>query len=397
MFLQALSEKISLASKTVILRVDFNVPYHQNGEIEDDIRITSSLPTIYHLLDKNCKVILISHLGRPKGTYKASDSLYAVFCRLKTILPSTYFSRDPIGSVELETHIKSLQNRDVLLLENIRFYKEEEENDVGFSKLLSKMGDVYVNDAFGTCHRKHASTFGIVPFMEHTSLGFLIEKELHYLKQNLKRPLLAIIGGSKISTKIGVLTSLLDKVDKVFIGGAMVFTFLMARGFSVGNSLVEEDKVDIARQIEHLAIQKGVELILPIDFQVVKAIEQEETKEVVSFDNLEKWIGVDHGPHTSLLLEMKILENNFNILWNGPVGMFEVDAYADGTRKVFEILSKLPKETSVVLGGGDTLSAMKKFGFKPDDFTHASTGGGVMLELLEGKKLPVIEILQENK
>lgn len=395
MYLKLLSKEISFPSKIVLLRLDLNVPMNEKNEIEDETRIINSLPTIQYLLEHYTKIIILSHLGRPDGKFHQKYSLYPVYKRFKKLLVGSdiYFSDKKIGTKKLRTTISNLEDKEILLLENLRFYPEEEENNIEFSKELSKLGDIYINDAFGTCHRKHSSVYGIVPFMKYKSLGFLIEKELYYLKESIKSPLFAIIGGSKISTKIDVLKSLIKKVDKIFIGGAMVFTFLAARGLPTGKSLIEKDKIDIAKEIELYAKEKGVEIILPIDFRIVKDIKQPNTLEKTIEQSIPNdWIGIDQGPLSDNLLKEKIHEKKYTILWNGPLGIFEMKEYSQGTKHLLHILSKLPKEQNTILGGGDTLSAVKKLGFQNKDFTHLSTGGGVTLELLEEKILPCISI-----
>lgn len=395
MYLKSLSTEISFPSKIVLLRLDLNVPMNEKTEIEDETRIINSLPTIQYLLNHYTKIIILSHLGRPKGIYQKKYSLYPIYKRFKELFieNNIYFSDKKIGSIELENIISKLKDRDILFLENIRFYPEEEENNIDFSRELSKLGDIYINDAFGTCHREHSSVYGILPFMKYKCLGFLIEKELYYLKENLKSPLFAVIGGSKISTKIDVLKSLIKKVDKIFIGGAMVFTFLAAKGIPTGKSLIEKDKIQIAREIESYAREKGVEFILPVDFRIVKDIKQPNTLEITTEQSIpDNWIGIDQGPLSDNLLKEKIHEKKYTILWNGPLGIFEIEEYSKGTKHLLKVLSNLPKEQNTILGGGDTLNAVNKLGFQKENFTHLSTGGGVTLELLEEKTLPCISI-----
>lgn len=399
MYLKSLSKEISFPSKIVLLRLDLNVPMNEKREIEDETRIINSLPTIQYLLDHYTKIIIISHFGRPNGIYQKKYSLYPIYKRLKELLVGNdiYFSDKKIGTKELKRTIFNLEDKEILFLENIRFYPEEEENNIEFSKELSSLGDIYINDAFGTCHRKHSSTYGILSFIKYKCLGFLIEKELYYLKENIRPPVFAIIGGSKISTKITLLKSLLEKVDTIFIGGAMVFTFLAARGISTGKSLIEKDEIDTAKEIESYAKKKGVELVLPIDFRIVKDIKQPNTLEITMDQTIPKdWIGIDQGSLSDDLLEKKILEKKSTVLWNGPLGIFEIEEYSKGTNSLLKVLSKLPKEQNTILGGGDTLSAVKKLGFQKEDFTHLSTGGGSSLKLLEGDNLPCISIFEKK-
>lgn len=389
---------ISVSGKRVLVRVDFNVPLDKEKNIEDDTRIRESLPTISHLLSQGGKVILMSHLGRPKGK-SPEFSLAPVAKRLSELLGKpVHFASDCIGT-EAETAVNALQNGEVLLLENVRFYKEEEANNPEFAKKLAAFGDVYVNDAFGTAHRAHASTEGVTKFIETSVAGFLIEKELKYLGEatsNPKRPFVAILGGSKISGKIDVLEKLLEKVDTVLVGGAMIFTFFKAQGLSVGKSLVEDDKLDIAKTILDKAKSRNVKLLLPTDVVVADKFERDANAKTVSVNAIEDgWMGLDIGAETIKIYRQEIL-NAKTIVWNGPMGVFEMEKFAVGTFEIAKALAEATKNGAVsVIGGGDSASAIVKAGLETA-VTHVSTGGGASLEFLEGKTLPGIAALNEQ-
>lgn len=389
---------ISVSGKRVLVRVDFNVPLDKEKNIEDDTRIRESLPTISYLLSQGGKVILMSHLGRPKGK-SPEFSLAPVAKRLSELLGKpVHFASDCIGT-EAETAVNALQNGEVLLLENVRFYKEEEANNPEFAKKLAAFGDVYVNDAFGTAHRAHASTEGVTKFIETSVAGFLIEKELKYLGEatsNPKRPFVAILGGSKISGKIDVLEKLLEKVDTVLVGGAMIFTFFKAQGLSVGKSLVEDDKLDIAKTILDKAKSRNVKLLLPTDVVVADKFERDANAKTVSVNAIEDgWMGLDIGAETIKIYRQEIL-NAKTIVWNGPMGVFEMEKFAVGTFEIAKALAEATKNGAVsVIGGGDSASAIVKAGLETA-VTHVSTGGGASLEFLEGKTLPGIAALNEQ-
>jgi phosphoglycerate kinase len=389
---------ISVSGKRVLMRVDFNVPIDKEKTIEDDTRIRESLPTIEHLLSQGGKVILMSHLGRPKGK-TPEFSLAPVAKRLSELLGKpVHFASDCIGT-EAETAVNALQNGEVLLLENVRFYKEEEANDPDFAKKLAAFGDVYVNDAFGTAHRAHASTEGVTKFIRTAVAGFLIEKELRYLggaTANPKRPFVAILGGSKISGKIDVLEKLLEKVDAVLVGGAMIFTFFKAQGLNVGKSLVEDDKLDVAKAILEKAQSRNVKLLLPTDVVIADKFEKDANSKTVSVDAIEDgWLGLDIGANTIKAYRQEIL-NAKTVVWNGPMGVFEMEKFAVGTMEVAKSLAEATKSGAIsVIGGGDSASAIVKAGLEKA-VTHVSTGGGASLEFLEGKTLPGIAALNEK-
>ncbi len=389
---------ISVSGKRVLVRVDFNVPLDKEKRIEDDTRIRESLPTIQHLIAQGGKVILMSHLGRPKGK-TPEFSLAPVATRLSELLGKpVHFASDCIGA-EAETAVNALQNGEVLLLENVRFYKEEEANDPEFAKKLASLGDVYVNDAFGTAHRAHASTEGVTKFIQTAVAGFLIEKELKYLGEataNPKRPFVAILGGSKISGKIDVLETLLEKVDTVLIGGAMIFTFFKSQGLKVGKSLVEDDKLDVAKTILDKAKSRNVKLLLPTDVVIADKFEKDANAKTVSVNAIEDgWLGLDIGAETINAYRHEIL-NAKTVVWNGPMGVFEMEKFAVGTFEIAKALAEATKQGAItVIGGGDSASAIVKAGLEKA-VTHVSTGGGASLEFLEGKLLPGIAALNEK-
>jgi len=389
---------ISVSGQRVLVRVDFNVPLDKEKHIEDDTRIRESLPTIEHLLSQGAKVILMSHLGRPKGK-SPEFSLAPVAKRLSELLGKPVrFASDCIGT-EAETAVNALQNGEVLLLENVRFYKEEEANDLEFAKKLASLGEVYVNDAFGTAHRAHASTEGVTKFIQTAVAGFLIEKELKYLGEataNPQRPFVAILGGAKISGKIDVLEKLLEKVDTVLVGGAMIFTFFKAQGFKVGKSLVEDDKLDVAKTILEKAKSRNVKLLLPTDVVIADKFEKDANAKTVSIDAIEDdWIGLDIGAETIKTYRHEILSAK-TVVWNGPMGVFEMDKFAVGTFEIAKALAEATKNGAItVIGGGDSASAIVKAGLEKA-VTHVSTGGGASLEFLEGKILPGIAALNEK-
>jgi phosphoglycerate kinase len=386
-----------LAGKRVLVRADFNVPLDDQGNITDDTRIRAALPTIQELTSKGAKVILCSHFGRPKGV-DDSLRLTPVAKRLSELLGKTVVKTDDCIGDEAAAKVGALQNGDVLLLENVRFYKEEEKNDPEFAKKLASLADLYVNDAFGTAHRAHASTEGVTHYLSPSVAGILIEKELKYLQnaiENPQRPLAAIVGGSKVSSKIGVIETLLDKVDKLFIGGGMIFTFYKARGLSVGKSLVEEDKLDLARALEAKAKEKGVELLLPTDVVVADNFAADANAQTVSIENIpDGWMGLDIGPD-SIKVFQDALAQCKSVIWNGPMGVFEFDKFAQGTEAIAHTLAGLTKQgVTTIIGGGDSVAAVEKVGVA-DQMSHISTGGGASLELLEGKELPGIAALDE--
>ena len=390
-------EKVDLKGKRVFIRADFNVPFDENGNITDDGRIRSTLPTINYALDAGAKVILASHLGRPKGKPSPKYSLAPVALRLNRLLnKEVKFAKDCIGP-DVEHLVQGMRPGDVLLLENLRFHAEEEINDESFSKALAAFTDVYVNDAFGTAHRAHASTYGITKFVKESVAGFLMKKEIEYLQKtvaNPVRPFVAILGGAKVSGKIGVIENLQNKVDKIIVGGAMAFTFIKAQGLEVGNSLVEPDMLEMAERLRRSAHDKGVKFYLPVDFVVAEnANDGAETKIVTSQEIPKGWIGLDVGPATVRLFS-EAIQDAKTIIWNGPMGMFEKDAYSRGTFAIARSVADAYATT--IVGGGDTDVAVHKAGVS-DSITFISTGGGASLELLEGKELPGLAALTDDK
>lgn len=384
---------IDLKDKKVFLRCDFNVPMDENKNITDNRRIVSSIPTIKYLLDNNCAVILASHLGRPKGEVNPDFSLAPVAKELsKQLGKEVIMAKDVIGE-DAKTKAANLKNGEVMLLENVRFHKEETDNDEAFAKELASMAEVYVNDAFGAAHRAHASTAGIAKFLPAVA-GFLIEKELKVLGDtinNPKRPFVAILGGAKVSDKIGVIDSLLDKVDTLMVGGGMAYTFFKAQGYSVGNSLCEPDKVDLALAAMKKAEEKGVKFILPVDTKVGKEFKPDTESKTVAWTEIpDDWEGFDIGEKT-IKMFIENLQGAKTVIWNGPVGLSEFDQFAIGTNSIAKALAELEDATTII-GGGDSAAAVEKSGLA-DKMTHISTGGGASLEFLQGKKLPGIECL----
>ena len=383
-----------LSGKRVIMRVDFNVPLDMEGNITDDTRIQGALPSIEHILKQNNKLILMSHLGRPKGQVKEEFRLTPVGKRLSELLGNeVIITKDFIGE-ETKKIISGMQNGDVVLLENLRFYKEEEANDEVFAKSLSQYADVYVNDAFGTAHRAHASTEGIAHHLPGLA-GILMEKEIIFLEKLLyspEKPYIAIIGGAKVSSKIGVLEKLLEKVDVLVIGGGMSYTFLKAKGFEVGHSLVETEKVSLAFELIKKADERDVKLLLPIDHLIADRVEESARVKTVDTNAIPSdMIGVDIGPK-SVRAYKKDIKQARTILWNGPMGVFEVDKFARGTNQIAKALSA--SKATTVVGGGDSVAAVNKFKLA-DHISHVSTGGGASLEFLEGKELPGIQALAD--
>ena len=387
---------IDLKGKKVFVRCDFNVPMDEKQNITDNTRIVAALPTIKYLLEQDCKIILASHLGRPKGEVKPEFSLAPVAKELSKLLnKEVIMAKDVIGE-DATNKAENLKEGEIMLLENVRFHREETDNDPEFAKKLASMAEVYVNDAFGAAHRAHASTAGIAQYLPAVS-GFLIEKELTVLGNainNPERPFMAILGGAKVSDKIGVIDSLLDKVDTLMIGGGMAYTFFKAQGYSVGNSLCEEEKTGLALEAMEKAKQKGVKLLLPVDTKVGKEFKPDtESKTVAWTDIPDGWEGFDIGEKTIEMFKNE-LKNAKTVIWNGPVGLFEFDQFAIGTNAIAEYLGNLENVTTVI-GGGDSAAAIEKLGIG-DKFTHISTGGGASLEFLEGKKLPGVECLLDK-
>ncbi|ACJ76044.1 pgk phosphoglycerate kinase [Thermosipho africanus TCF52B] len=390
---------IDLKGKRVIMRVDFNVPM-KDGEITDDTRIVEALPTIKYAIENGAIVILLSHLGRPKGERKPEFSLLPVAKRLSELLgKEVTFIPELYGEIVNEK-VKNAKEGDVILLENTRFDKGETKNDPELAKKWAELADIHVNDAFGTAHRAHASNVGIAQYIPSVA-GFLMEKEIKFLSKattNPEKPYVVVLGGAKVSDKIGVITNLLDKADKILIGGAMMFTFLKSLGYNVGSSLVEDDKLDLAKRILEQAKEKGTEIVLPVDTVCAQKIEAGvETKTIDIKDGLpEGWMGLDIGPKTVELFRNSI-SGAKTIVWNGPMGVFEIEDFSNGTKEVaIAIAEETSKGATTIIGGGDSAAAIAKFGLK-DKVSHVSTGGGASLEFLEGKELPGIASIANKK
>lgn len=384
---------VDLKGKKIFCRVDFNVPII-NGEISDDTRIVAALPTIKYLIDQGAKVILASHLGRPKGQVNEDLRLDPVAKHLSNLLNQTVTKTDDVYSDEVVEAVNQLNEGDILLLENVRFHPGEEKNDAELAKQFASLADIYVNDAFGTSHRAHASTEGVAQYLTAVS-GFLLEKELDVLGKALEnpdRPFTAIIGGAKVKDKIGVIENLLDKVDHLLIGGGLSYTFIKAQGYEIGESLLEEDKIDLAKDFINKAKEKGVQLHLPIDAVVADRFAEDANTKVVSIDQIPSdWKALDIGPKTVEHFSQIVSESKL-IVWNGPMGVFEYDAFSNGTKGVAEALAKT--EGYTVIGGGDSASAVEKFNLA-DQMDHISTGGGASLEFMEGKVLPGVAALDD--
>lgn len=386
---------IDIKNKKVLVRCDFNVPYDENRKITDNRRIVAALPTIKYLLDNNCKVILCSHLGRPKGEVKPEFSLDIVAEELSRLLGKDVKLAGDVVGESAKKLTGEMNNGDIVLLENVRFEAGEEKNDPELSKKFASMAEIFVNDAFGTAHRAHSSTTGVADYLPAVS-GFLIEKELNFLGnalENPERPFMAILGGKKVSDKIGVIKALLEKVDVLMIGGAMAYTFFKSMGYDVGNSICELDKLDLAKELMEEAKSKGVKLMLPVDTKVGKEFDPNTESKVVKYTEIpDGWEGFDIGPETIKLYEEE-LKNAKTVIWNGPVGLFEFDQFAIGTNSIAKALADI--DAVKIIGGGDSAAAVEKAGLA-EKFTHISTGGGASLEFLEGKKLPGIEALQDK-
>ena len=386
---------IDLKGKKVLVRCDFNVPMDENKNITDNTRIVAALPTIKYLLENNCAVILCSHLGRPKGEFKPEFSLAPVAKELSKLLDKEVIMAKDVVGEDANKKAKELQAGQVMLLENVRFHREETDNDPEFAKQLADMAEIYVNDAFGAAHRAHASTAGVAQYLPAVS-GFLIEKELKFLGNalnNPERPFVAILGGAKVSDKIGVIDSLLEKVDTLIIGGGMAYTFFKAQGYEVGNSICELDKLDLAKEAMAKAKEKGVKLMLPVDTKIGKEFKPDTESKTVAWTEIpEGWEGFDIGAKSIEMFTEEIKKAK-TVVWNGPVGLFEFDQFAIGTNAIAKTLSEI--DATTIIGGGDSAAAVKKAGLQ-DKMTHISTGGGASLEFLEGKKLPGIECLQDK-
>ena len=390
---------VSLSGRKVLVRCDFNVPLDGEGNITDDTRIVGAVPTIQHLLENEAKIILCSHLGRPGGTRNPEFSLKVVAVRLGELIGrNVSFIEDCIGD-NVKIEVDELATGQVLLLENVRFYKEETENDENFSRQLAELTDIYVNDAFGTAHRAHASTAGVASHVDECAMGFLLERELKYLQEELKdpaRPFVVILGGKKVSDKIGVIRALLDKADTILIGGAMQYSFRKAQGHSIGESYAVNEDIPIAKDLLEEADRKGVKLILPADSLEADDFSNEaNVRNIEPYDNggsiRDGWEGLDIGQQ-AIQEFCEIIKGAGTIVWNGPMGVFEIDAFSRGTKSVAEAVAS--SGAISIIGGGDSVTAVKQFGFA-DQVTLISTGGGASLELLEGKVLPGVDALDD--
>ena len=388
-------EDIEVSGKKVLVRCDFNVPQDENGNITDDRRIREALKTIKYLLDNNAKVILTSHLGRPKGEFNPKYSLKPIAARLSELLGKEVKMAEDVIGESAQKLASELADGEAILLENVRYHAEEEKNDPEFSKKLASLAEVYVNDAFGTAHRAHASTAGVADYLPAVC-GYLIKKEIEVMGGALTepvRPFVAILGGKKVSDKISVIENLIDKVDTLIIGGGMAYTFFKAKGYEVGKSICELDKVDLAKELLAKAEAKGVKLLLPIDNMVATEFSNDAERKVVPSNEIPAdWEGLDIGPATVEMFAEE-LKSAKTVVWNGPMGVFELDNFAVGTNKIAEVLADI--EATTIIGGGDSAAAAEKGGFA-DKMTHISTGGGASLEFLEGKTLPGIACLLDN-
>jgi len=388
-------EDISVAGKKVLVRCDFNVPQDETGAITSDKRIVASLPTIQYLMEQGAKVILCSHLGRPKGEVNPKFSLAPVAKRLGELLGVSVAMAEDVVGADAKAKAAALKDGEVMLLENVRYHKEEEKNDPAFAKELASLAEIYVNDAFGTSHRAHASTAGVADYLPAVC-GYLINKEISIMGQALespKRPLVAILGGSKVSDKIGVINNLLEKVDTLIIGGGMAYTFIRAQGGKIGASLCEEDKLDYALEMIEKAKAKNVNLCIPTDTIIADKFAADAASDTVAADAIpDGWMGLDIGPDT-LKAFQDAVKNAGTVIWNGPMGVFEFEKFAGGTKGVAAAIAA--SDAISIIGGGDSASAVKKLGFEKE-MTHISTGGGASLEFLEGLELPGIACLEDK-
>jgi len=383
-------------NKRILVRCDFNIPLNDKGEITDDSRIKAALPTIEYIIKNGGKPVLMSHLGRPKGIADPKLSLKPVAERLEKLTNKDVVFSDHDDVVNNEVVELSKKDFDkILLIQNTRFRKEEKENNDKFAEELSKLGDVFINDAFGTSHRAHASNVGVAKYLE-SGLGFLVKKEVEIIGEvlkNPKKPLVALLGGAKVSDKINVIDNLLNIADKIIIGGGMAFTFVAAQGYEVGKSILEKDKINLAKELMEKAEEKNVDLVLPVDYKVAEEFRNDTEWKTVSFDNIPiDYMGLDIGEKTIKLFS-KLLQEAETVIWNGPMGVFEFDNFAEGTNKICQVLSE--NDIISIIGGGDSAAAVKKAGLE-DKMTHISTGGGASLEFMEGKKLPGIEIIEDK-
>ena len=386
---------IDVKGKKVLVRCDFNVPQDENGNITDNRRIVSALDTIKYLIENNAKVILCSHLGRPKGEVKKELSLAPIAKEISRLLGKEVKLAEDIVGESAKTLSNNMKEGEVILLENVRFDAREEKNDEEFSKELASLAEVYVNDAFGTAHRAHSSTAGVAKFLPAVS-GFLIEKEINFMGEaleNPERPFVAILGGKKVSDKIGVIEALLEKVDTLMIGGAMAYTFFKSMGYGVGNSICELDKLELAQSLMQKAKEKNVKFMLPVDTKIGKEFAKDTESKTVKYTEIpDGWEGFDIGAETIKMYEEEVKKAK-TVIWNGPVGLFEFDQFAIGTNAMARALAETDAVT--IIGGGDSAAAIEKAGLS-SKMTHISTGGGASLEFLEGKKLPGIECLMNK-
>ena len=384
-------------NRRALIRVDFNVPLNDEMEVTDANRIEAAKPTIIKILEDGGSVVLMSHLGRPKGK-ESKYSLQHIVDKVSEVIGvEVKFVGDCIGE-EVEKAANDLKSGEILMVENLRFHEEETEGDEEFSKKLAKLGDIYVNDAFGTAHRAHASTTVVAKYFEDKCFGYLLAKEIKSLDKVLnstEKPVTAVLGGAKVSSKITVIENILDKIDHLIIGGGMTYTFIKAQGGHIGTSLVEDDKQDLALEILKKAKDKGVEVHLPVDSVIADSFSEQASTQTESVDNIpDGWMGLDVGPQT-IKNFASVIEKSKIILWNGPLGVFEMDTFANGTIKMGEAIAEATKNGAFSLvGGGDSVAAVKKFGFE-DKVSYVSTGGGAMLEMLEGKSLPGIEAIKQ--
>jgi 3-phosphoglycerate kinase len=391
-------EELKLNNKKILMRVDFNVPLDDEQHITDDTRILAALPSIKHVLKKGANLILMSHLGRPKGKVDEKLSLKPVAKRLGELLNKEItMAPDCIGEA-VEKIVEAMEEDDIVLLENLRFHPGEKGNDPEFAKQLANLGDVYVNDAFGTCHRAHASMVGVTEYLDTCAAGFLLEKEIKYLSEKLKepeKPYVAILGGAKISGKIDVIQNLMDKVDSLLIGGGMMFTFLHAKGLEIGKSLLEEDRIEMAKEIMKKVEEQKFDLVLPEDTVIADAFENDANRRTVSVEEIPpEWMGLDIGEKTIEKFS-KIIKNASTIVWNGPMGVAEMENFAHGTEAIATAVARATETGAIsILGGGDTGAIVNKLGME-DQFSHVSTGGGASLEMLEGKTLPGLAALSD--
>ena len=385
----------NLKNKKVLMRVDFNVPLDENLVITDDNRITEALPTIEYILAQGASLILMSHLGRPKGAPKAEFSLRPIAVRLGELLKQkVILAPDCVGN-EVSNLAAALKPGSVLLLENLRFHNEEEDNNPIFSQKIASLGDIYINDAFGTAHRAHASTEGVTKFLP-SGAGLLLDKELKYFDKTMEhpdRPFVAILGGAKVKDKIPVILNLLNKVDTLIIGGGMTYTFMFHKGIKIGKSLLDKDSLPVVEKILAKAKEKNVKLYFPCDYIVADKFSQDANIKTMEGDIPDGWEGIDMGPKSRAQVD-EILRSSKTVVWNGPVGVFEIEKFAEGTKSVTKTLASLTGKCTTIIGGGDTASAVKKFGYE-NSMSHISTGGGASLELLEGKILPGVAALND--